>query len=268
MTVLYVLLAVAVAWIVYAALSKKPPPIEPSVRLGESPQSGPSHFRSSEGDDKDDWEGSFWEVVQPLPTKARLRLHYTDGAGNKTERTVDVRQFGALGNTTLLIGNCLLRGATRTFRTDRIQRCVDEETGEVVADVPGYLAKKYAESPEHSSAMLVESEYDTLRILLYVGKADGQLRAAEKTVIRETCVALAHDSRLTDAMIDDLLQDMEVPTLHAFKLAVGRIAKRGPEACEIVRTASEKMVATQTTVHQAEQDALDYMHKRFANPST
>jgi len=267
MTVLYVLLAAAVAWIVYATLNKKPQRSEPSARLGESPESERSYSPDHAGDDKDEWEGSFWEVVQPLPAKARLRIHYTDGTGKTTERTVDVRQFGALGNTTLLFGNCLLRGATRTFRADRIRRCVDEETGEVVADVPGYLARKYAGSPEHSRAVLAESEYDTLRILLYIGKADGQLRAAEKSVIRETRVALAHDSRLTDAMIDGLLQDMEVPTLHAFKLAVGRIAKRGPAACEIVRTASEKMVATQPTVHQAEKEALDYMQKRFSNPS-
>ena len=30
-------------------------------------------------------------------------------------------------------------------------------------------------------------------------------------------------------------------------------------------TAAEKMVATQETVYQAEQEALDYMKKRFAN---
>ena len=57
---------------------------------------------------------------------------------------------------------------------------------------------------------------------------------------------------------------MDVPTLQAFKLAVGRLAKRGQTAQAVVMTAAERMVATQKVVQQAEQDALDYMKKRFA----
>jgi len=214
--------------------------------------------------DKDEWEGSFWEVVQPLPAKAKLKLKYTYGAGRRTERTVDVRQFGALGPNTLLIGHCNMRNATRTFRSDRIDSCVDEETGEVVGDVRSYLQAKYDRSPDRTKDLLLEGEYDTLRVLLFVGKADGQLRAAEKAVIRDACVAITNDSRLTDAAIDDLIANMDVPTLQAFKLAVGRLAKRDQVAQAVVMTAAIKMVATQKSVHQAEKEALDYMKKRFA----
>jgi hypothetical protein len=143
--------------------------------------------------DKDNWEGSFWEVQDPFPVKASLRIDYEDGAGKKTERVVDVRQFGIDGYGNLLIGHCLMRNATRTFRTDRIKRCIDEETGEVVDDVFAYLRAKYESSPEHARDRLYEEEYDTLRVLLYVGKADGQLRAAEKAIIRVACRALAND---------------------------------------------------------------------------
>ena len=109
----------------------------------------------------------------------------------------------------------------------------------------------------------METEYDTLRVLLYVGKADGQLRAAEKAVIRNTCVALSKDSRITDEMIGDLFSSLDVPTIHAFKLAVGRISKREPSARKILLNAAEEMVATQKTVHHSEQEALDYMRSRF-----
>jgi len=215
-------------------------------------------------DDSDAWEGSFWEVQAPVPAKARLKFNYVDGNGRKSQRTVDVRQFGSYGPATLLIGHCLMRDATRTFRTDRMSRCVDAETGEVVMDVAGYLKKKYEESPERSRDTLLEDEFDTLRVLLYVGKADGQLRAAEKAIIRETCVALTNDSRLTDANIDELFGSMAVPTLQAFKLAVGRLAKRGPDATRVIQDAAAKMVGTQETIHEAEKVALDYMQKRFA----
>ncbi|MEJ6007549.1 WYL domain-containing protein [Paucibacter sp. AS339] len=272
MTLLYLLLGGLAVWIAYRVLMK-PRAYPPNPRSGQheipikitvSYEDGGYGRQPRESIDKDEWEGSFWEVSQPLPAKAKLKLKYTDGAGRKTERTVDVRQFGAVGPTTLLIGHCNMRDATRTFRCDRIESCIDEESGEVVSDVRTYLQTKYDESPDRTKDLLLEGEYDTLRVLLYVGKADGQLRSAEKAVIRETCVAITNDSRLTDGTIQDLLANMDVPTLQAFKLAVGRLAKRDPAAQSVVMTAAEKMVATQKTVHQAEQEALDYMKKRFS----
>jgi hypothetical protein len=273
MTVLYFLLGVFALWVAYKVLAKprqNPPTPQPGardmpVKITVSYDDGGYGHQPHESIDKDEWEGSFWEVTQPLPAKAKLRLKYTDGAGRKTERTVDARQFGAMGQSTLLIGHCHMRDATRTFRTDRIESCVDEETGEVVGDVRAYLQRKYDESPDKSKDLLLDGEYDTLRVLLYVGKADGQLRAAEKSVIRDTCIAITNDSRLTDSAIEKLLADMDVPTLQAFKLAVGRLAKRDQSARTVALSAAENMVATQKTVHQAEQEALDYMKKRFTD---
>ena len=57
---------------------------------------------------------------------------------------------------------------------------------------------------------------------------------------------------------------MDVPTLQAFKLAVGRLANRDTAAQAAVMTAAVEMIATQKAVHHAEQEALDYMKKRFA----
>ncbi len=157
-----------------------------------------------------------------------------------------------------------MRDATRTFRTDRIKRCIDEDTGEIISDVRAYLIKRYEESPERSRDKLVEDECDVLRVLLYLGKADGQLRAAEKAVIRDTCVALVGDSRLTDKQIDNLFATLDVPTLQAFKLAVGRLSKRDQSSRQVLLDAAQKMIGTQKAVHQAEQEAIDYMRKRFA----
>ncbi|MBP6528539.1 MAG: hypothetical protein KA260_00360 [Burkholderiales bacterium] len=273
MTLLFLLLGALAIWVAYKILAKprqappspQPEPLEIPIKITVSYEDGGYGRQPRESIDKDEWEGSFWEVTQPLPAKARLRLKYTDGAGRKSERTVDVRHFGLIGPNTLLIGHCNMRDATRTFRSDRIESCLDEETGEVVTDVRSYLQAKYDQSADRTKDLLLEGEYDTLRVLLYVGKADGQLRAAEKAVIRETCIAITNDSRLTDSTIEELFVSMDVPTLQAFKLAVGRLAKRDKAAQAVVMTAAEKMVATQKAVHQAEQEALDYMKKRFAN---
>jgi hypothetical protein len=272
MTFLYFLLGAFTIWVAYKLISKHR---EARQTVEKTAQDGTHQYQSerihseveilpTENFDKDEWEGSFWEVSQPLSVKTKLRLKYIDGADRKTERIVDVRQFGAFGSGTLLIGHCHMRNATRTFRSDRIESCLDEETGEVVNDIRTYLQTKYDNSPDKSKGLLLESEYDTLRILLYVGKADGQLRAAEKAVIRETCIAITNDSRLTESDIEDMYTYMATPTLNAFKLAVGRLAKRDENTRSLILSTTEKMIATQKTVHHAEQEALDYMKKRFS----
>lgn len=276
MTVFYFLLGAFAIWVAYKVLSKpnkNPPSSRPDsreipVKITVSIDDGGYGQQPHESADKDEWEGSFWEVTQPFPAKARLRLKYTDGAGKKTERSVDVKQFGAMENTTLLIGYCHMRDATRTFRTDRINSCVDEETGEVVSDVTAYLQRKYNESTDKTKDLLLDGEYDTLRVLLYVGKADGQFRAAEKAVVRDTCIAMTKDSRLTDTTIEELFVNMDVPTLQAFKLAVGRLAKRDHSSRAVVLSAAERMVATQKTVNQAEQEALNYIKNRFTDDAS
>jgi hypothetical protein len=212
----------------------------------------------------DSWEGSFWEVPSPIPVHAEFRIEYQDGSGEVSTRSIEVRKFGEMPYGALIIAYCRLRDATRTFRSDRIKSCVDEQTGEAISDVTAFLKAKYESSPEFSTDKLYEDEYDALRVLLYMGKADGQLRAAEKTVIAEACRSMASDTSITDKLVGDMLTEMETPTLHAFKLAIGRLAKRPAETKATVLETAIKIVATQKTVHPAEQEALDYMAKRFA----
>lgn len=271
MFLLYLIVAGVVAWLLWRMLSPRESrksgsssaTYELPITVKVTYESDNKIESPDNDDDADNWEGSFWEVQQPFPAKATLRIEYVGGAGKRTERVVDVRQFGAHMNGNILIGHCRLRNATRTFRIDRIKRCIDEETGEIVGDVFAYLREKYESSPERMRDALYEDEYDTLRVLLYVGKADGQLRAPEKAIIRETCRALANDSRITDAMIDEIFSNLDAPTIHAFKLAVGRIAKKDAAAHDLLMKAAEDIVATQKTVHPAEKEALAYMRKRL-----
>jgi hypothetical protein len=106
---------------------------------------------------------------------------------------------------------------------------------------------------------------DVLRILLYVGKADGQLRAPERAVIADALLAIAATPNLTREAIGDLLSHTETPTQHAFKLAVGRLAKHEVAAQDLVLKAAEKILATQKTIQSNEKDALVYMRKRLSS---
>lgn len=216
-------------------------------------------------DGNDAWEGSFWDVSTPYAVSCRLRFDYVDGKGQRTRRVVRVRQFGEWDGGVLMIGFCELRGATRTFRSDRIQGCVDLESGELVGDVAAHLKALHANSPERGLERLAEDEYDLLRILYFVGKADGQLRAPERAIIRETCKSLVNDSRVDDSMLDGLIAGIEAPSLQAFRVAVGRLAKRPKEVRVIVAKAAHAMVGTQKTVHPSEKDALEYLEQRLGH---
>lgn len=213
--------------------------------------------------EKDAWEGSFWEVQEPFPVKATLQLDYQDANAQRTIRTVSIRKFGDDGRRGLLIGHCHLRDDIRTFRVDRIKQCVDQETGEIIEDVHSYLRQKYENSPEYRLSTFVEAEYDTLRVLFFVGKADGRLMAVEKAIICETCYELANESGITVDALGKYLAELDVPSLQAFKLAVGRLSIKPQEHKSLLYEAAKRIVGTQKTVHPSEQAALDYMAKKL-----
>lgn len=204
-----------------------------------------------------------YEIRPAFPVKATLHLWYTDRDGQQTERSIDVREVGVGVINNTLVSYCHLRNGIRHFYLHRITQCADMETGELITDVYQYLRQKYEQSPEYKVDDLLNNKYDALQILFYIGKADGALRKAEREIIRETCRSLADDSSITDDMIDRLFRDIQLMTEPAFKLAVGRLAKRTADIKKTVLDAAEKMIASDKKIHPTEQAALDYMKKRW-----
>ncbi len=211
----------------------------------------------------DAWEGTFWEAEDPIPVKAEFQLKYRDGNGSETQRKVSVRNFDRNHLGGMFIGHCHLRNATRTFRVDRVIGCIDIDSGEIVENISDYLMKRYESSPEFAAKKLLDSDYDTLRVLLYVGKADGQFRKAEKQIYLDVCKRISSDSRLTHDSIEELISDVDDMSVTAFKQAIGRLSKKSQETQQIVFDATEQMLATQKTVHAVEQEAIDYMRGKF-----
>lgn len=218
--------------------------------------------------DKDAWEGGFWNALNPMPARTSLAFAYTDAHGNSTRRTVDVREYDGTLNGGLLIGHCKMRDATRTFRFDRMRDVVDIETGEVVSNVPTYLRAKYEASPEATIEKLIGEHRDMLRALLFIGKADGRLTAGERQIILNLAVAITNDKRLDDTMIKQAFNSSTIPSLAAFKQCCGRLANnQSREYCNQIIAAADQMIASEKTVHPAEQEALNYLKKRLAKPN-
>ena len=153
---------------------------------GRSGRSGRTQSSSGAGTDpqgQDAWEGAFYDVPAQRSSNKMVRIRYRDGSGSATERVVHVRAFEPQGRDGLVIGRCYLRNATRTFRFDRMARVVDEETGEIIPDLQKALNTEWEASPAPIMDKLFDEHRDVLKLLLYMAKADGSMRAAEVKVI-------------------------------------------------------------------------------------
>lgn len=211
-----------------------------------------------DGEETNDSAYQYWDIVELVPTPANLLINYKKQNGETSSREIVVKEYDG---TKYLYAFCKLRGMNRTFKIDRLISCIDLETGESVSNVPDLLRSKYLGSVHFSINRVIEKAIDILKVMLYVGKSDGQLRLAERVILRDVIKNIAKDDRVTDDIADMVINGIEVPTLHAFKLAVGRIAKANPNNLISVQKISKKIVQTQKKVSDGEQEALDYLAK-------
>jgi len=225
---------------------------------------GPGDYQEDD-EDRDSWEGGFWEASDPKKLSAYIEIEYIDGNDSITKRAVRVREFDNELYGGIIMGRCELRNATRTFRFDRVRKCVDLETGEVVRDVKQYLNDLYDKSPEKSAEILADDYIDILKVIFFVAKADGQYRKEEKEVVSNYVRVLVRDDRITTKMIDQILNEMDVPSMQGFKMALGRVLKSGEVNPEQLATCCKEIVDTQKSVHPMEKEALQYIEKNLSS---
>lgn len=216
-------------------------------------------------EDKDAWEGLFYNATNPLPVKVAFQLDYIDARGNQTTRIVDVHEFDDTLYGGALTEFCRLREGNRTFWFDRIQECVDMDTGEIIEDIRSYLHAKYDQSPDATLDKLLTWHNDVLRILLFLAKADGRMMKEERLAILDYVKALSSDDRLNEGQLMGVFQQITIPSITAFKQCCGRVAKAlQPNERQAIIDVAGKIVASEKTVHPSEQVALDYIRKRLA----
>jgi hypothetical protein len=266
-----VAIALLIAALVWFALRRSR-----SMPVGAPPDPSPElrvtveAFRVPAEDDgeRDAWEGGFWEATEPRDLETRLQIAYTDGSGSPSTRVVRVRSFDNALYGGIFIGHCELRNATRTFRFDRVREAVDVATGEVIADVRTHLNRLYQSSGRQARDTLRQDHLDLVRVLLYVARADGQFRAAERDIARQYLRDLAEDPRVTDSMIDGLFEEVGTQSLAGFKRAFGRIISEQIVDPAKLEQACREMVATQETASAGEQEALVYLERRLARAAS
>lgn len=229
-----------------------------------------SHHTESEDDsvnnnhsDEDTWEGAFWDVQSPRKVSANLKIKYRDAAGSSTDRTIKLMKYGPWEGGSILWAYCNLRNANRTFRTDRISACTDIDTGEVIVSLENWLDSKYQQSPERAIEKIVESSWDVIRVLFYIGKADGRLTQKERAIVRNAVRSMSDHPAIDDKSIDDMLDAVGGLSINAFKQSFGRLVNQNRDKATQVASWASDLVATEKTISASEKEALEYMKERL-----
>ncbi|MDY0164515.1 WYL domain-containing protein [Desulfobotulus sp.] len=203
----------------------------------------------------------YWDDIHhDVPVNSLLNIVYIDEKNEKTTRDIGVSYYDG---SCYLQGHCHLRGAYRTFRIDRIQECFDIDTFETVTDIPGHLRRKYESSPKRILEKLYADEKNTLKVLYYVSKADGQTRREERDLLISAIEEMLWPKALPHAVIDKFIDKIELPSTHGFKLAVGKLKNEKPDSLPMVSDYAKRIVSTQKSIHPNEKEALDYIDKKI-----
>ena len=191
--------------------------------------------------------------------KLRVALTYRDASGNMSNRTVDVASFDGY----YINGHCHLRKAYRTFVVERVISLADGDTGETVSNPCSFFKEKYMHSPSYVIDKIFDEYRDVLRVLLYVVKVDGRYTKHEKVLVRDLVRTLnSSDIELDDKIIDDLMKDIEIPSIHSFRIAVGKVIKRESLPFDLTKEV-EAIIASDGKVDAREEETLEYIKKRI-----
>ncbi len=252
------LVIVTIAVLAWRAWQRKnEPAAAPSVARDNSQSDSPTTS-------DDAYEGSFIEnAADPVPVAAYIEITYRDASGTVTCRRIRTREFDRANANGYLTAHCEMRGAYRTFRMDRVQRAIDAETGEVLSSLHTFLSAKYDASPERAMERTLSDADLELNVLMYIARADGSFRKAEKDLILQFLRARMNDERVDEATLTKQLAVYGTGSVHVFKREVGKLAALPAERREALHTLASRLIATQKTVHPAEQEALAYLAKRL-----
>ena len=202
-------------------------------------------------------EDTFFDSGERRSTQRRAHLVYTDRNQAQTERTVRIEAFDPTGN--VFYGHCELRNARRTFFFNRIRQASDPDTGEIIPNLQAALNADWLNSPEPVLDQLYRQHSHSLRLLLYMAKADGAMRAAEIDVITQHCRQVMQDDRINAHMVKDLLACFDIPPAHTFERIYKQLIRQNPDEARRTAQVCRAIVATQKSIHPLEQTALDIL---------
>lgn len=165
-----------------------------------------------------------------------------------------------------MIAFCHMRKANRTFLFSGIKQAIDLETGEVISSIGAYLDSLYQQTPKYTVKQFIDENSAPLFILFCMAKADGAMRAKERSIIAE--YASKHGLTDFDAQ-DELLTQMkqwEANTRNRFHQAVREAKAKMMYDLEELLEACVQIIQTDKAPHSDEMRMLIYTATQWELP--
>jgi len=234
---------------------------------------------SEEGKETDNLT-SFTDIFEnvkylPLEISKNLRIKYKSGRNEHTEREIDILELGLAYNDDIMIeAYCHLRNQERSFYVGRMLEIIDLDTGEVIVDRKSFFKKlidDYLKSPEYQETLekiqryeftedFKETYNDILVIMGYIVRVDGSFNQKEREIVYEYIHKLNDSPLLDENSMKRIMKEYGVVSYASFQNRVRKLGENPP--FDLIEF-TEKIIATQKTISDAEQKALNYLKKRF-----
>lgn len=252
---------------IYFAFIRKPKQNEIVIRVETSfvPNTREIDGDGAKGEEKDNWEQFDFYRARMLPAKGRYRINYEDQRGLKTERDIEVKRVHECGGKYAIDAHCLLRNAHRSFLGERIGKAINLDSGEIVADLARDAIAQYGESGEGRALAAIDKEWMGVAVLVFVCRADGQMRKPERAIVAEYLKRHCTDVLLDDAELDSAIKALGEPDHREFKRIVRDLKTAGDhDRLTDLLDCAKRIVQTQKTVAPMEKAALEILEGAVA----
>ncbi len=255
------------AVVVYFAFFRKPKPHELVVRIetSASPEVKEVVCNDVEAEEKDNWEQFDFYRARMLPAKGRYRINYEDQRGLKTERDIEVKRVHECEGKYAIDAHCFLRNAHRSFHGERIGKAINLDSGELVENLARDAIAQYSDSGEGRALSAIDKEWMGVAVLVFVCRADGQMRKAERAIVAEYLKRHCADVLLDDAELDSAIKALGEPDHKEFKRIIGDLKTAGErERLTDLLDCAKRIVDTQKNVAPMEKAALEILEGAVA----
>lgn len=253
---------VAIGFAFYLWFLRKSNRSEIIVRVEPSSTYTEPSLTSSESldEEKDNWERFDFYAAKMVPAVGKFRINYVDQRGLKTERDIQVKRVHDLAGQYAIDAHCLLRNGHRSFINERISRAVNLETGEIVENVARDAVAQYAHSGEAHALSAINSEWMGVAVLIFVCRADGQMRKDERLVVAEYLSRCSRDQTLDASELDKAIKALGEPDHREFKRIIRDLKSAGEkERLRDLLDCAHRIVGTQKRIAPMETAALEIL---------
>lgn len=247
----------------YLAFFRKPKNREPVIRVETNVSRSTGELNRGDLEvEGDNWEQFDFYRAKMQPAKGRYHINYEDQRGLKTERDIEVKRVHECEGRYAIDAHCFLRNAHRSFLGERIGKAINIDSGEIVEDLAKDAIAQYVDSGEGRALSAIDREWMGVAVLIFVCRADGQMRKAERAIVVDYIKRHCADVLLDDAELDAAIKSVGEPDHKEFKRIIRDLKAAGEhDRLTDLLDSAKRIVETQKTVAPMERAALEMLEE-------